>query len=182
MEKVNLRNIYKKWYFWLVIAILILGIIGATSSINNSSNDNSNNQQTEQTLEYFQTDKVVNDFFVEFNKKTTRIIQKENISMGNIRTKAIVNDDYVYMVLIHVESSNTLEIQFNVKTDDGYLLDYYSSIIKVYNSDVSSLNLSHSWDNLVETKNDATFTNINSHYYEHVLYSNKIEIKMTVML
>ena len=64
----------------------------------------STSPETESILEYFESDAIVNDFFVSYNAIALNTIDAALIEKGNIRTKALVYADSFSLEVINTNN------------------------------------------------------------------------------
>ncbi len=79
--------------------------------------------ETEPVLEYFETDVIVNDFFVNYNEIAINTINAELVEKSNIRTKALVYADNFSLEVINV-SNEKLSISIGAKPEDESITMY----------------------------------------------------------
>lgn len=98
-EKVK-KPFYKKWWFWLIIGLAVLGIIGGIGGgfAGSNSSNNSNNNTNQVTTEYKMKDKVVVgdlEYTISSAYNTVKIGSYGNITQNNyvVITIAIKNND-----------------------------------------------------------------------------------------
>ena len=136
----------------LVLALIcVFGLAGCGTTDNEvSSKDETSNtvnvsevqseeaetqeQETQSTgvvMEYFETDLIVNNFFVAYNAIAESPIDVTEIEKGNIKTKALVYIDDFSMEVINAADFLSVSISVAPENEDTKLLSIFSSCIQV---------------------------------------------------
>ena len=79
-------------------------------------------EETEIVLKYFETDLIVNNFFVAYNAIAESQIDVTEIENGNIKTKALVNIDDFSMEVINAADFLSVSISVAPENEDTKLL------------------------------------------------------------
>lgn len=117
-----------------------------------------------ESQEYFESDDIVNDFFIKYNSIAIHQITPDMIKRGNIDTKAIVYADGFNIEIINV-SGRTLDISIktNPENEKTVLLTVFSDCIKAMNPTLSDEEILSAWKEMHKTGymvNDYDFAGI----------------------
>lgn len=107
--------------------------------------------ETEPVLEYFESDAIVNDFFVKYNEIASNVIDVGLIEKGNIRTKALVYADDFSLEVINT-NNGTLSISIGTKPEEENtsMHTVFTDCLKAM-SGLSSDEISNAWNAIHET-------------------------------
>lgn len=107
--------------------------------------------ETESILEYFESDAIVNDFFVSYNAIALNTIDAALIEKGNIRTKALVYADSFSLEVINT-NNGMLSISVETKPEEEYTIMFavFSDCIKAISA-LSNDEIASAWDTIHET-------------------------------
>lgn len=107
--------------------------------------------ETDPVLEYFESDAIVNDFFVNYNKIASNVIDVGAIEEGNIRTKALVYADNFNLEVINT-NNGTLSISIGTKPEeeDTSMFAVFTDCLKAMSS-LSDDEISNAWNAIHET-------------------------------
>lgn len=107
--------------------------------------------ETNPVLEYFESDVIVNDFFVNYNKIASNVIDAGAIEEGNIRTKALVYADNFNLEVINT-NNGTLSISIGTKPEeeDTSMFAVFTDCLKAMSS-LSDDEISNAWNAIHET-------------------------------
>lgn len=107
--------------------------------------------ETEPVLEYFESDAIVNDFFVKYNEVTENPINAETITQGNIRTKAHTHTDEFSIEVINV-SNETISISIGTEPDfeDTAMFTVFSDCFKALTTHTDD-EIAEAWNAIHET-------------------------------
>ena len=105
-----------------------------TSASEEAETQGQETQSTEVVMEYFETDLIVNNFFVAYNAIAENPIDVTEIEKGNIKTKALVYIDDFSMEVIN--AADSLSVSISVADDEistawnsihetGYVVENY---------------------------------------------------------
>ncbi|MBE6879177.1 MAG: hypothetical protein E7488_08500 [Ruminococcaceae bacterium] len=108
-------------------------------------------QNTEVVMEYFETDLIVNNFFVAYNAIAESPIDVTEIEKGNIKTKALVYIDDFSMEVINAADFLSISISVDPENEDTKLLSIFSSCIKAMYPNVADDEISTAWNAIHET-------------------------------
>ena len=131
----------------LVFALIcVFGLAGCGTTDNEVSS-----QSTEVVMEYFETDLIVNSFFVAYNAIAESPIDATEIEKGNIKTKALVYIDDFSMEVINAADFLSVSISVAPENEDTKLLSIFSSCIKAMYPNVADDEISTAWNAIHET-------------------------------
>lgn len=107
--------------------------------------------ETESILEYFESDAIVNDFFVSYNAIALNTIDAALIEKGNISTKALVYADSFSLEVINT-NNGMLSISVETKPEEEYTIMFavFSDCIKAISA-LSNDEIASAWDTIHET-------------------------------
>ena len=108
-------------------------------------------QSTEVVMEYFETDLIVNNFFVAYNAIAESPIDVTEIEKGNIKTKALVYIDDFSMEVINAADFLSVSISVAPENEDTKLLSIFSSCIQAMYPNVADDEISTAWNAIHET-------------------------------
>ena len=108
-------------------------------------------EETEVELKYFETDVIVNNFFVAYNAVSESLIDVTEIEKGNIKTKALVYIDDFSMEVINGAGFLSVSISVEPENEDTKLLSIFSSCIKAMCPNVTDDEISTAWNTIHET-------------------------------
>ena len=108
-------------------------------------------EETEVELKYFETDVIVNNFFVAYNAVSESLIDVTEIEKGNIKTKALVYIDDFSMEVINAADFLSVSISVAPENEDTKLLSIFSSCIKAMYPNVADDEISTAWNAIHET-------------------------------
>ena len=108
-------------------------------------------EETEAVMKYFETDMIVNNFFVAYNTIAESPIDVTEIEKGNIKTKALVYIDDFSMEVINAADFLSVSISVDPENEDTKLLSIFSSCIKAMYPNVTDDEISTAWDAIHET-------------------------------
>ena len=103
-------------------------------------------EETEPVMEYFETDLIVNNFFVAYNAIAERPIDAIEIGKGNIRSKALVSIDDFNMEVINATNYLSVSISVDPENEDTKLLSIFSSCIKAMYPNFTDDEISTVWN------------------------------------
>ena len=152
----------------LVLALIcVFGLAGCGTTDNEvSSKDETNvsevqseeaetqEQETQSTgvvMEYFETDLIVNNFFVAYNAIAESPIDVTEIEKGNIKTKALVYIDDFSMEVINAADFLSVSISVAPENEDTKLLSIFSSCIQAMYPNVADDEILTAWNAIHET-------------------------------
>lgn len=151
----------KKLIILVLASICVFGLAGCETTDNEISNkdETSNstnlseiqNDETETTMKYFETDVIVNNFFVAYNAIAESPIDATEIEKGNIRTKALVYIDDFSMEVINATDILSVSIGVDPENEDTKLFSIFSSCIKAMYPNVTDDEISTAWNTIHET-------------------------------
>lgn len=121
------------------------------STVDETTEQETTIPETEPVLEYFESDTIVNDFFVSYNAITSNVIDAALIEKGNIRTKALVYADNFSLEVINT-NNGTLSISVETKPEeeDTAMIAVFSDCIKAM-STLSDDEIASAWNAIHET-------------------------------
>lgn len=122
-----------------------------TSASEEAETQGQETQSTEVVMEYFETDLIVNNFFVAYNAIAENPIDVTEIEKGNIKTKALVYIDDFSMEVINAADSLSVSISVAPENEDTQLLSIFSSCIKAMYPNVADDEISTAWNSIHET-------------------------------
>lgn len=108
-------------------------------------------EETEAVMKYFETDVIVNNFFVAYNAIAESPIDVTEIEKGNIKTKALVYIDDFSMEVINATDFLSVSISVDPENEDTKLLSIFSSCIKAMYPNVTDDEISTAWNAIHET-------------------------------
>ena len=108
-------------------------------------------QSTEVVMEYFETDLIVNNFFVAYNAIAESPIAATEIEKGNIKTKALVYIDDFSMEVINAADFLSVSISVAPENEATKLLSIFSSCIKAMYPNVADDEISTAWNAIHKT-------------------------------
>lgn len=108
-------------------------------------------EETEVGMKYFETDVIVNNFFVAYNAIAESPIDVTEIEKGNIKTKAIVYIDDFSMEVINATDFLSVSISVDPENEDTKLLSIFSTCIKAMYPNVTDDEISTAWNAIHET-------------------------------
>lgn len=154
------KPIYSKWWFWIVVCVIIIGgLIGLFSGENdvsisnnstitekNASNDEIEHSISDENIDNpeisntYVEDVIVNRFINKFN--TTSKYDMINISKGNVRTKyfAYANDCYIEMINANSATAHCFSIKINGGqdiSDRDKMFEVFSEILKILDTSLT---------------------------------------------
>ena len=103
----------------------------------------------EPELVYFETDEIVNDFFVKYNVVSNNPIEAENISKGNIRTKACISNELYYMEVINATEFLSVSISMEPENEYTVLKEIFTTCLSIHNVDSESIE--KAWNDIHST-------------------------------
>ena len=122
-----------------------------TSASEEAETQGHETQSTEVVMEYFETDLIVNNFFVAYNAIAENPIDVTEIEKGNIKTKALVYIDDFSMEVINAADFLSVSISVAPENEDTQLLSIFSSCIKAMYPNVADDEISTAWNAIHET-------------------------------
>lgn len=108
-------------------------------------------EETEVVMKYFETDLIVNNFFVAYNAIAESPIDVTEIEIGNTKTKALVYIDDFSMEVINATDFLSVSISVDPENEDTKLLSIFSSCIKAMYPNVTDDEISTAWNAIHET-------------------------------
>lgn len=99
------------------------------------------------TLDYFESDVVVNDFFVNYNNVATNKIEAEIIEKGNIDTKALFYGDDFNLEVINNNEYLAISIESNPENEQTMMFAVFSDCIKAQ-TDFSEDDIYNAWNDI----------------------------------
>lgn len=168
------EKIWKKWWFWVAIILLLIILSFIGTDVQNQEMNNSNNNlenlnvsniitnQEEKANEYAD-DIVINNFIRDF--KTVSNYEVTNVQKGNIRTKYFVNINGQYCQLLNATDSeaNYFEIIINggnQKDDVDKIVNVYKEVIKTLDSTIMESQINDTVSTYISSQNVSTTFNI----------------------
>lgn len=104
------------------------------------------------TQVYFESDDIVNDFFIKYNSFATNQIPQSMIKRGNIDTKALVYADEFNIEIINVsDSALDISIGTNPENEKTVLLTVFSDCIKAMKPMLSDEEILSAWKAIHKT-------------------------------
>ena len=98
---------------------------------------------------YFKTDKGLNAFFEAYNEFAEHPFAVEQIRQGNVRTKALIQTDNLYVELVN--SANGLDILLDDCSEESEeLYSVYRDFLKVMDDSLSDKQIEQSWSDIKE--------------------------------
>lgn len=107
--------------------------------------------EIEEAVKFFESDEIVNDFFVKYNEIAECPIDGSEIEKGNIDSKALVYIDDFSMEVINASDFLSVSISVAPENEDTKLLSIFSSCIKAMNSTLTDDEISSAWMEIHET-------------------------------
>ena len=103
----------------------------------------------ENSIVYFKTDKGLNAFFEAYNEFAEHPFAVEQIRQGNVRTKALIQTDNLYVELVN--SANGLDILLDDCSEESEeLYSVYRDFLKVMDDSLSDKQIEQSWSDIKE--------------------------------
>lgn len=185
----------KKGYIVLLLMLFCLvscGKSGGESKITNTPEVTENviaitetekpeeeKEQEESTKEpellYFQYDKEIDAFFTEYNSISKNKFKEDQISKGNVRTKANARNKKLSLEIAHVNDFDKpyieVSIYSNYKDEDTVLYNAFVDVMKVECKDLSKKKIKKAWDKIHKSGymvEDYDFNGINISYVSHI--------------
>lgn len=136
-------------------------------------------EQEESTKEpellYFQYDKEIDAFFTEYNSISKNKFKEDQISKGNVRTKANARNKKLSLEIAHVNDFDKpyieVSIYSNYKDEDTVLYNAFVDVMKVECKDLSKKKIKKAWDKIHKSGymvEDYDFNGINISYVPHI--------------
>ena len=130
-----------------VLAMLLAGC--GTSGPVTAEQTTSAVQATENSTVYFKTDKGLNAFFKTYNEFAAYPFAAEQIRQGNVRTKALIQTDNLYIELVN--SANGLDILLDDGSEESEELhSVYRDFLKIMDESLSDEQIEQSWSDIKE--------------------------------
>lgn len=125
------------------------------------------NKPKKEEVIYFNSDNRVNEFLVDYNKRAEIVIPKESVEQGNIRNKALINTDDLWLEIIN--SNDCLYISMSSTLDDESTKLYaaFRDTIKTVQADATDEAILNAWNDIHSSGymvNDYDFNGINISY------------------
>ena len=108
-------------------------------------------EEIEAVMKYFETDMIVNNFFVVYNTIAESPIAATEIEKGNIKTKALVYIDDFSMEVINAADFLSVSISVAPENEATKLLSIFSSCIKAMYPNVADDEISTAWNAIHKT-------------------------------
>jgi len=140
----------------IVLSLFLVACNSNSSSLvteteNTSVDTKAESLTTEETV-FFESDKLVNDFFVRYNAIAEIIIPIEEIENGNIRTKALVYIDDFSMEIIHGTNDVLfVSIGTSPNNESTMLYSVFRDSIKAMRENLADDVILTAWDNIHKT-------------------------------
>lgn len=156
----------KKKVLLIVILCVALGVLGTAcskddsgmetpevdSSLSSSVEEESEEPVPEEPkLEYFETDSVINEFFVQYNSVSDNPINASDITGSIIRSKAFVNFEGCSMEVDNATDFFSVSISTAPEDEDTLLHEVFTACVKAMNSNISNEELDTAWSDIHET-------------------------------
>lgn len=136
-------------------------------------------EQVESTKEpellYFKYDSVVDEFFSKYNSISSNKFKADQISKGNVQTKANARNDNLSLEIIHVDDFENPYIEVSIYSsykDEGTVLyNAFVDTMKAECKDVSKKKIKKLWEKIHKTGymvEDYDFNGIKISYVPHI--------------
>lgn len=134
----------------VVICTLALCLTACNSSAQSVEPNVSSTEQTEETsITYFESDKGLNRFFINYNEFAECPFDPEQIKQGNVRTKALVSTGDFYIELVN--SRDGLYILIDDGSEESANLYFvFRDFLKVMDDSLSDEQIEQAWNDIKE--------------------------------
>lgn len=103
------------------------------------------------TYEFFESDKTVDSFFVDYNKIAEIRFDASSIERGNIRTKALVYIDDFFCEVINTNNSLSVSFGCNPTNEEAMMYPAFRDIFLSTRPDVSEKEIVSAWESIHES-------------------------------
>lgn len=173
----------------IVIAILF-GVLMIVTGCNSSTTSATDTNPPSDTM--FESDSIVNQLLLSYNKNAEHLIKRENIRGGNIATKAIITIDTLYIEIVSVnrgfvhiritENQEPTELLYDVFRDFIYAIDkrLTPAKIKIAWSDIQAESYSLNYPDAAYEKKSYELNGIQLSYWDYDSYGRR-EIALDIL-
>lgn len=144
----------KKWISILVTLSMLLAMTACGG-------------EEEVSAQYFESDEKVEAFFVDYNEIAEIKIDAEAITEGNIRTKAIVSTDDLYMTVINATDFLTVSIDNKAGDESVAMWPVFRDVVLTMRPETDKETIQSFWDSIHESgymENDVVFEDMTVTY------------------
>lgn len=132
-------------------------VVDETHSIGEIPKDEDNQQQADAANEqdselmFFESDRVVDKFFADYNAIAEVVIPAEEIEKGNIRTKALVYIDDLSLEVINADDFLSISMSSSVENEDTKLYAIFRDTTKTMRADITEDDILSAWSAIHES-------------------------------